>query len=175
MKSIFTLVFSLFACTLFGQYSFEYTIASDEDEALYAGIEDNSNNMVLTGRIGSWDNFDWDPYILKVYPNGDTMSKRMVSVDTNGWFQTVEQIDDGNYMFLGQCAINNGSDFDHLWVCKMDTALNIVFQKTYKITTDFYFSIAYSNSFIDSDRNIVLAGGKDIISFTPTIIGTMHL
>nr|NQU90716.1 T9SS type A sorting domain-containing protein [Bacteroidota bacterium] len=159
MKNFLTILLILISNALLSQYSFEYTIASDEDETFYNGIEDNNNNIILTGRIGNFDSQDWDPYILKIYQNGDTMSKRIMSADTSGWFQTVELLNDGNYLFLGQSAIQNGSDFDHLWVCKMDTALNIVFQKAYKMTTDFYFSASYSISFTDSDHNIVLSGG----------------
>ncbi|MFA5478306.1 MAG: hypothetical protein WC271_16565, partial [Bacteroidales bacterium] len=65
MKYIITLIISLcLSHALLGQYSFELTIASEEDETFYDAIEDTNADIVLVGRIGDLYNLDWDPYIL---------------------------------------------------------------------------------------------------------------
>jgi len=158
MKYIITLILALcVSYFLFGQYSFELTIASEEDEIFYDAIEDNNRDIIMAGRIGDRYTLAWDPYILKIYPNGDTLSKRIASADTNGWFQIVELLDDGNYMFFGKCITGTDVNYDKLWVCKMDTALNVIFHKTYNLPGS-YTQCHFSRSFTDSDRNIILSG-----------------
>ncbi|MCD4695368.1 MAG: hypothetical protein K8S16_03920 [Bacteroidales bacterium] len=158
MKYLLPILLLLIYNSLFSQYSFEYTIASDEDELLLNGIEDNDKNFILVGRKGNYVEQIWDSYIIKIYPNGDTLSKTFYKADTNGYFKTIELLDDGNYLIIGSYAINNGWNYDHLLVYKIDTSLNILFQKSYKVSTDFYFRVSYIYSFTDSDQNIVLAG-----------------
>lgn len=160
MKYIITLIISLcLSHALLGQYSFELTIASDEDETFYDAIEDTNADIVLVGRIGDLYNLDWDPYILKIYPNGDTMSKRIASADTNGWFQNIELLNDGNYMLFGKCITGTDIDYDKLWLCKMDTALNVIFHKTYNVLSAPYTRCHFSRSHTDTDHNIILSGG----------------
>jgi len=154
------LFFFLFAVhiTLNCQNSFELTIATDEYEELIYGTEDNNNCVVLAGRIGSFITEDWDPYLLKVYPNGDTLSRRIFTPGTNDYFTSIEILEDNNYLFIGNIASDTTPLHKSLYVCKMDTALNIIFEKSYDLSTDFYFGFNFFKSCIDFDQNIILGG-----------------
>lgn len=133
MKNVLLILLLLIYNSLYSQYSFEYTIASDEDELIFSSIEDNKHNIILVGRIGDRVQTLYDAYIIKIFPNGDTLSRRIHRADTNCNFRTIELLDDGNYFITGNFGLNNSFHYDHLWICKMDTSLNILFEKSYKV------------------------------------------
>lgn len=143
----------------YGQHSFVLSFITEDEEEIFDGVVDDQGCAYFTGRIYD-ENFSagYDPYILKVYPNGDTLSKRIASVDTNAFFQSIHLLNDGNIMFIGQCGLFDSVGYSCLYVCKMDTALNVLFTKAYNLSNDYYFSFGFNQSCIDADQNIVVAG-----------------
>lgn len=154
------LVFLLLAdSTIFGQHSFELSFVTEDQEEIFDGVVDDQGCAYFTGRIYDEDfSAGYDPYILKVYPNGDTLSKRIVNVDTSAFFQSIQILNDGSVMLLGQCGITDSAGFDCLYVCKTDTALNVLFTKAYNLSNNYYFGFGFPQSCIDTDQNIIVAG-----------------
>ena len=171
MRLIFYLLIYFSSILVSGQNSFEFTYGTDEDELLVSAIEDFGNNVVMVGRIGNRSAYDYDPLILKVDPSGNYIVKRLVSVDTNGFFQTINLLQDSSYLLTGGYSDTSGVGYEYFWVCKMDTNLNVVFEKSYLLADGIdYSSMAVVYSIVDNQNNIVIAGGKNYEQFTDMLL-----
>ncbi|MCF6318630.1 MAG: T9SS type A sorting domain-containing protein [Proteobacteria bacterium] len=171
MKPIFFLLIYLAALLARGQNSFEFTYGTDEDELLVSAIEDFSNNVVMVGRIGNRNPYDYDPLILKVYPNGNYITKRLVRADTNGFFQTINLLQDSSYLLTGVYSDTSGVGYDHFWVCKMDTNMNVVFEKSYLFADgNIYSAFGVVYSLVDNENNIIVVGVKNYEQFTDMLL-----
>jgi len=171
MRIIILLLLCFQVLFVSAQYSFEFTYGTDEDELLVNAVEDYSDNVILVGRIGYRSTRDYDPLIIKVKPDGSYISKRIISGDTNGYFKTINLLQDSTYLLTGSYGNLNGVDLENLWVCKMDTNLNIIYDKSYNLVEgSMYFSMATNYSLIDNENNIVLAGAKSYEQFTDMLL-----
>ncbi|RLD91137.1 MAG: hypothetical protein DRJ09_01985 [Bacteroidetes bacterium] len=167
MKKLIVLLFCFGLLTLHAQNSFEFTYGTSDDELLLNAIEDNGGNVVIVGRIGNRSTFNYDPLILKVNPDGSYVSKRLNRPDTNGYFATINLLQDSNYLITGSYGLTSGLNYEYYWVCKLDTNLNVLFEKTYHLvdSSSIYTGIALEYSLDDNDNNIVVAGGKSFEQF----------
>lgn len=168
MKKIIILLLCFWIIPVIGQNSFEFTFGTADDESLCSAVEDFTGNVILVGKIGNRINDDYDPIIIKVSPGGEYFAKRLLRPDTNGYFQTITLLLDSTYLVTGIfCDNRSFSNPDHLWVCKMDTDLNIIFEKSYQLVDGIdYFSVAMEYSIVDNNGNIVVVGGKSYEQFT---------
>jgi hypothetical protein len=99
------------------------------------------------------------PYIVKISACGDVQDLNIIREDTNGFFPTFEFLDNGNILLIGQCKLQDTlAKFDHLWLCEIDTNLNIVKEKTYFMLKDEYYEYWNWYSLRDQIGNIILAG-----------------
>ncbi|OFY50719.1 MAG: hypothetical protein A2W85_14030 [Bacteroidetes bacterium GWF2_41_31] len=156
-----TLLFCCWISFAAGQNSFEFTYGTTEDELIISAIEDFSGNVIMVGRIGSRINGDYDPLIIKVNPNGDYYTKRLMRSDTNGFIQSINLLEDSTYLLLGIYSFEMGVGYEYLWVCKMDTSLNVLFEKSYQLVDgNMYSGFAVGYSIVDNDKNIVIVGSK---------------
>jgi hypothetical protein len=158
-KFITFLAFLLFiAFNLSAQDSFEIRLDTDENEQIYKGSQHPSGSYFFTGRQG----FDFQtssPYIIRVSESGvvkDTVFKRE---EINGFFPTLEFLDNGNILLIGHCKLHDTlTKFDHLRLWEIDTNLNIVQEKTFYMLKDEYYEYYSWYSLIDSSGTIIIAG-----------------
>ncbi len=166
MKKTILLFLILQVLFVNAQHSFEFTYGTNEDQQLFNAIEDYNNNIVLVGKIGDRSVNDYNPLIIKVKPNGTYISKKIIREDTNGFFQTINLLQDSTYLLTGSYGSLNGVNLENLWVCKMDTNLNIIYEKSYNLVEgSMYSGVAVNYSLIDNENNIVLAGYKNYEQF----------
>lgn len=143
--------------TLRGQESFEIFIDSQEDCYLEHAIVDVQANTVLVGAIGGF-NFDYDGFVMKVYPNGTFITNRFDFGDTVSIFSTIDILDNGNYFVTGSFNTETvHSNRNHLWVIILDEYLNMVDQKSYLIRKPYVGFTANAYSIIDNQGNVVVA------------------
>ena len=161
MKKLVILLFCFGMLTLHAQNSFEFTYGTSDDELLLNAIEDNGGNVVIVGRIGNRSTFNYDPLILKVSPDGSYVAKRLNRPDTNGYFATINLLEDSNYLITGSYGLTSGLNYEYYWVCKLDTNLNVLFEKSYHLVDgSTYTGIFLEYSLVDNENNIVVVGGK---------------
>lgn len=171
MKNIVLLLFCFWMLSVNAQHSFEFTFGTNEDELIVNAIEDHNNNVVLVGRIGNRGASEYNPLIIKISPDGSYISKRINSTDTNGYFRTINLLEDSTYLITGTYCNFSGFDYDNLWVCKMDTNLNIIFEKSYNlIEGSMYSGISVNYSLTDNENNIVVSGSKKYQQFTDMLL-----
>jgi len=153
------------------QNSFEFTFGTNEDELLLSAVEDYNNNVILVGRIGNRSIIDNDPLIIKVSPDGSYLTKRLAKSDTNGFFQTINLLQDSCYLLTGIYSNSVGLDYDYFWVCKMDTNLNVVFEKSYHLADgNIYTGLGFEYSINDNENNIVVVGVRCYEQFTDMLL-----
>ena len=171
MKKVVLLLFCFWMLSVNAQHSFEFTFGTNEDELLLSAVEDYNNNVILVGRIGNRGTVDFDPLVIKVSPNGTYISKRIIREDTNGFFKTINLLHDSTYLITGMYSNSIGFGYDNLWICKMDTNLNVVFEKSYNlIEGSIYTGMATVYSLIDNENNIVVSGSKSYEQFTDMLL-----
>ncbi|MCD4664265.1 MAG: T9SS type A sorting domain-containing protein, partial [Bacteroidales bacterium] len=122
------------------------------------GVEDNNGNIILVGKIGDRIIWEFDALVVKVFPDGEYISRRFERGDTVSFLNEIILLDDGNYMALGSYSKEgNFNERDHFWICKLDEELNTVFEKFF-VVNEFYHSVAASHIFNDDKNNIIIAG-----------------
>ncbi len=166
MKKLIILLFCFRLLSLYAQNSFEFTYGTSEDELLLNAIEDNSGNVVIVGRIGDRSTSNYDPLILKVSPDGSYVTKRLNLPDTNGYFATINLLEDSNYLITGSYGLTSGFNLEYFWVCKLDTNLNVLSEKSYHLVDgSTYTGMGFEYSLVDNANNIVVVGGKQFEQF----------
>jgi len=161
MKKLSILLFCFWLLSLHAQNSFEFTYGTSEDELLLNAVEDNSGNVVIVGRIGDRSTFNYDPLILKVYLDGSYVTKRLNLPDTNGYFATINLLEDSNYLITGSYGLTSGFNYEYFWICKLDTNLNVLSEKSYHLADGSnYNGLFLEYSLVDNENNIVVVGGK---------------
>lgn len=157
--STFIIYLTFLSFTGISQNSFEIFIESDEDEGINSAIEDSNGNYILVGGIGDRIIWKFDALVIKIAPDGSFITRRFERSDTVSYLTEVILLDDGNYMAFG--AYSPIGDFDakdHLWIIKLDSELNTIFEKSF-LANGFYHSIGASHAIIDEGDNIIIAGG----------------
>ena len=86
-------IFVLFSLDLYSQNSFEISYATEEDEYFNGGIVDKQGNIVLTGHIGDYTLTNHDGIIMKIYPDGSYIVRRIERQDTIGGFSSITLLD----------------------------------------------------------------------------------
>jgi len=140
-----------------------YSVQQTTDEGyILAGISD-SNNGHVTGNNGGYDS-----WIVKLDSSGNITWQKSLGGSGGDWSESVQQTTDEGYIIAGQSSSNNGNVTDNnggvdCWVVKLDTAGNIIWQKSLgssgddeaksiRQTTDGGYIIAgISDSSIDGD------------------------
>lgn len=114
--------------------------------------------MLLIGEIGPFDGFDFDAYIIKVFPDGGYIDKRFDMADTVSTFITIEVLENGNYFISG--IYSKGGNYyerDHLWIVVLNPGLELISSESYKVRDAYIGFASASTSLIDNDGNIVVA------------------
>lgn len=158
MRLIFILVIIIRSSIALAQENFEVIISTDENELIYKGLQHPNGSYFLTGRQG----FDFNtsiPYLMKITESGIVKDTVIYREGTNGFFPTFEFLDNGNILFIGHCKLQDTvTKFDHLWLCEMDTNLNIIQESTFYMLKDNYYEYYSWYSLIDSSGAIIIAG-----------------
>lgn len=156
MKFVFLLLI-LVSSIIQAQNTFEIKISTDDNEEVYKGMQHPTGNYFITGRKGH-SNSSY-PYVIKVTPTGTYQEFTIVREDTNGFFPTLEFLENGNILLIGQCKIQDTlTYFDRMWLCELDTNLNIVRERTYQMLNGDYYEYRNWHAVKDLDNNIVIAG-----------------
>ena len=160
MKKIINILLLMLGINFLGlcQNSFELSIDTEEDCIVWEGINDDEGNAVIVGGIGEHVPHDYEGYILKVFPDGSYIEKRFVKEDTIGFFSTIKQLDNGNYFITGCYSSTNDYDVrDMKWVVILDSDLNLLVEKSYKVRDGYIGFGGTTQSIIDYEGNIIVA------------------
>ncbi len=158
MKEVTTIILLFISNFCLSQNSFEFSIISDEDLLINKGIEDDEGNYILVGKIGNYITDCYDAYVVKLTPEGDYITKRIIKADTNTTFGTIEILNDGNYLCIGPIGVDtNGYNLRNAWFCKLDTELNIISENHFEIDSN-YIAITPHYSVTDWNNNIIISG-----------------
>jgi hypothetical protein len=121
-----------------------------------AGMDD-SGNIILIGDIGPSETDDCDALVVKVYPDGEFISKRFDLIDTLSVFSTVDILDNGNYFITGSYSTQaQYLERNHLWVVILDQDLNLVRQKSFLVKEPYVGYGTSCCSVVDNEGNVVL-------------------
>jgi len=157
-KVILVITLILISLRLFCQNSFEISYATEEDEYFNDGIVDKQGNIVLTGHIGDYTLTNHDGIIMKIYPDGSYIVRRIERQDTIGGFSSITLLDNGNYLVTGSMSLTGVTySNDHLSVTIFDTALQIISEKAYLINSQYTFLGVTAQTVIDNNGDIVVA------------------
>ncbi len=174
MKNILILLFCFKLFTLTAQNSFEFTYGTNENEMLLNAIEDYSGNAIIVGGVGNRSTSNYDPLIIKVHRDGSYVVKRITRPDTNVFFTTINLLNDSNYLITGTYGLDTLNGFyshQYLWVCKFDTNLNIIFEKSYRLVFGNTYTGVYVNySIVDNNNNIIVVGAKTAHPFSDILL-----
>ncbi|OFY13042.1 MAG: hypothetical protein A2X11_09575 [Bacteroidetes bacterium GWE2_42_24] len=141
------------------QSSFEISYATEKDEYFNDGMVDQQGNIILTGQIGNYTLLDHDGIIMKIYPDGSYIVRRIEHQDTIGGFSSVTLLNNGNYFVTGSMSLTGEPYYnDHLSITIFDTALHIISEKTFLINSQYTFLGVNAQSILDNDGNIAIAG-----------------
>ena len=158
MKFYIYCIFQIFfGLSVLAQHSFEFTYHTAHDEELFDGIQDSEGNFVLCGLIGNYMQ-DYNPLVIKIFPEGNYISRRFISTDTLGYFNLVTQTPDGNYLFFGVYSTSDFQINNYLWVVKTDADLNTIFEKSFYIKDSLYQDCFLNSLYCDTDSTCVVAG-----------------
>ncbi len=159
MNRIFYFILVLiFQLKVFGQSSFELGIDSNDDCYVTDAAIDSDGNVLIIGVIGDFIEYDYDAYVLKVFPDGTYIDKRFNLIDTISVFTSISTLDNGNYFFVGSCGDDdNGQERKTLWTLILDNDLNIVISKYYTIREQYVGFGKSSRCVKDNDGNIFLS------------------
>ena len=152
--------------SLFSQNSFELTYATPIDEEIFDGILHSSGNIYLIGRNGSYQTHHFNPFILKIYPDGEMQSVEWIAEDSVGMFPCILELNDQNIALVGQCGLNSENENNKRWLRIIDPGLNIISDNFYSQDSS-YISVYQNNSIIDHDGNITVIGTIEFARETP--------
>ena len=160
IRFIFVFFFGLQAAFSVGQNSFDFLYRTDEDEQLFHAINDAEDNVILCGSIGNRYGTK-DGLLMKIYPDGSYVTKRITSPGPSGYFNAVRLTNDSNYVFFGTYTTEGWKDRTHLWIYETDTGFNKVTEESYLSVDDYYHSCYVAYVIRDNDNNWIMAGYKN--------------
>ena len=178
MRIFFIIIISIYigVLTTTAQSSFYFSYGTSEDELLLNATVDYNNNVIIVGRVGDRATINYDPLILKVSPDGSFITKRLAKPDSNFYAQTVNLLPDSSYMITGIYGDSLRLSYDHLWVCKLDTNLEVIFEKSFNLIGEsIYTSLSIEYAMYDNANNIVIVGGKNYGDFADMLLIKLNL
>lgn len=143
----------------FGGSSYDdaFSIQQTIDGGFVVGGQSNSNDGDISDSHG-----EYDYWILKLNPAGNLIWQKSLGGSSNDQARSVQQTSDGGFIVAGLSYSNDGDVTEHhgsiahadYWIVKLDTAGNLVWQKSLGGTKDDYaLSIRQTN-----DNGFIIAG-----------------
>ena len=148
---------------IYAQPEMDIVFSTEEDEYFTKSFEDNDENIIVIGIIGDRSSRIYDPYLVKITPDGSYESKRFIFQDTLTIFYSGLQLENGDYLMIGGYSLEVPFNWKNLWLVELDTNLNIVSQVMYEMIDEggFYYRCSYGNlCVVDQDDNIIISGHK---------------
>ncbi len=147
----FVLLCSIHA--LHSQNSFNVILKdSTYDKMVYSAIElANGQFIVVSLRIIQPGIFDAN--IMKIDANGNLIRQNILRFNGNSsGFTSIVQLSENRFVLSGiTYPVDNG----YLWVCTLDSSLNVIVQKSYTLGS---YSLYYCKSILDYQNNILVFG-----------------
>ncbi len=152
IELIFLLQFQLFS-----QTTFEKLVHSNNNDYSFRAIEDNNGNLYVTTRSDS-NSSAINTLLWKLDKYGNLIKDTIISsqISNRNCIITNLIIYNNSLICLG---FKNNNTFPYntkLWYLKLDLSLNLINEREFFISDT--LTLAYFNSIIDNDTNIVLAG-----------------
>lgn len=128
-------------------------------------VQTGDGGYLLVVRCYSFGHGYYDAWILKTDAQGDTLWTKYWGEDQNEWLNSVQQTNDGGYIFAGH-TYSFGAKSQDVWLVKSDSAGEIQWMHTYGGEQDENASFVRQTSdggFIVTGRTYSYsAGGSDI-------------
>lgn len=132
--SITLVVFMLVFNSLHAQHSFKFRLEKPVNERIMCLIEQDNGSFLAVGFQGTpWEKWDYQGLIISMSSAGDTSVKRYKASDTAFTFTQVIKSGDGMFFVFGNAFIPPDYDEGKLLMAKIDTGLNLLWYKTYKL------------------------------------------
>ena len=160
---ILSLTFILFCISYVSvsQNSFNVTLKdSTYDNMVHCAIETKSGHFIIaSARILQLGNFVAN--ILKIDAYGNLLKQQILSFNGNiGALSGIIQISDNRFVLSGGTFTGNSGN---LWLCTIDSSLNVVHQKSCRIGS---YSIFNAKIKLDYQNNILVFGQVDSSGFS---------
>ncbi len=148
MKITFFIISIFIAQTTFSQTTFYKKY--NNNCHFKSAYEYKRNNYLV---CGSYYDKNWIPSIYKINSSGKITDTLLLDMYSSGGVSAIFPIDDSLFFVTG------GADDSKIFI-KIDTALNIHWQKSFKYQKDTSKLYVFSRAILDADSNIVYAGYK---------------
>lgn len=127
-----------------GDIVWSKTFGGTRNDLAHSVKQTNDGGYIVAGGVRSDDgdvtgnhSFDfYDAWIIKLDSTGDMQWQKSFGGTSDESAYSICQVENGNYVFAGGCNSNNGDiSFNHgssdFWVASLDTAGNLLWQKTF--------------------------------------------
>ena len=160
MKKILSILFFLIAVIHYSngqQVTYEYVLASKNDESINALLEDNNQSIYVTGSCGKPDSRKHSGLVFKLNKNGLFVDSIHIAYSDNSLI--IENIlhDTTNSLILSGIKTDT-IDSKHYAInlFKIDTSFNILHQEQYNLPDDYKLSVQVTR--FGENNNILVIG-----------------
>jgi hypothetical protein len=133
-------------------------------------LQTEDGGYLLVVRCYSFGHGDYDAWIIKTDSQGDTLWTKFWGEEPNEWLSSVQQTNDGGYIFAGHTYSFSAKSQD-VWLVKSDSAGEILWMKTYGGEQDDNSSFVQQTKdggFIIAGRTYSYSAGKSDIWLVKT-------
>jgi hypothetical protein len=121
-------------CDANGDTMWTRNYGADRWQMAYSVIQTSDSGFIACGEY-SVSVGDYDMYVVRIQPNGDTVwTRRFGTPAENDYGREIIQTSDGGFLALGQ-GYNSNNNSGDLYMAKIDSAGNLTWSKTYGYST----------------------------------------
>jgi len=106
------------------------SFGGNKPEYAWSILEANDSNFFILGYSQSFGGGDYDTYLIKIKPNGDSLWTKTYGTNGNESGTEIIATDDGNYMIVGQDNDAVSSNYN-AYLMKIDPSGNVIWKKNY--------------------------------------------
>jgi len=145
-----------------GEIIWQKTYGGEHNDFAFSIKNTLDGGYVVAGWTYSFSAVSCDFWVLKLDSNGDVIWQKTCGGVSIDWAFSVRQISDGGYILAGTTQ-SFGSGGNDIWIIKMDTSGNTVWQKTYGTEYAMYSETRSYKISIQETLNsgYIVAGGDD--------------
>ena len=165
-----------------GNIQWQRTLGGSEDDYLRKIIQTSDNGFLVLGYSSSDISGDktenslggTDYWILKLDEAGNIMWQNTIGSNENDTVSDVEQAADGSFLIGGTASSEISGDktvVGNVWILKLDTNGNIIWQKGY----DFFANSLLSNAKLTNDGGFIISGSGTPGVFSDYIVSKLNI
>jgi hypothetical protein len=103
-----------------GNYQWDHSYGTPEDEEAYAVIQTTDNGFALVGYTDTAGTGIWDGLLVKTDASGGLQWKQSYGEEGDNWAESILQIAGDEFIFIGTATNTESEDYD-MWVANVVT------------------------------------------------------